>query len=325
MMYVLLISGLATLIVGGEFLVRGAVGIAKKAQISTLVIGMTVISFGTSAPELFVSIDAAMDGKPDIAIGNVIGSNIANIALVLGITVLIFPIAAGRNSKVIDWPMMMLATVLFYVFALDNELVFWEGAVLFGILLIFTFLLIRNSRRTMKKDKLESSEEEGDDDIDKVKDKIWLSILFTIIGLVGLYFGAEWLVDGAVDIAGSFGMEERVIAVTVVAFGTSVPELVTSAVAAFKKETDISVGNLIGSNIFNIMAVLGITSMVHPIHVSPASMNFDAWWMIGIAVALLPMMYIGKKIGRLHGVILFATYVIYIALLVAAIDTPPTL
>jgi cation:H+ antiporter len=132
------------------------------------------------------------------------------------------------------------------------------------------------------------------------------------------------LVDGAVAIAGSFGMEERVIAVTVVAFGTSVPELVTSAVAAFKKESDISVGNLIGSNIFNIMAVLGITSMVHPIHVTEAAIKFDMWWVIGIAVALLPMMLIGKKIGRLHGTILFATYVIYIAILVSAIDGPTT-
>jgi cation:H+ antiporter len=188
MMYLWLILGLATLIIGGEFLVRGAVGIAKKAQISTLVIGMTVISFGTSAPELFVSIDAALDGKPDIAIGNVIGSNIANIALVLGITVLIFPIVAGRNSKVIDWPMMMLATILFFVFALDGELVFYEGAILFGILLTFTFWLIRNSRKTMKKKKEEGKEAEGDDDVDDVKDNIWLSVGFTLIGLVGLYF-----------------------------------------------------------------------------------------------------------------------------------------
>ncbi|MCB9223323.1 MAG: calcium/sodium antiporter [Crocinitomicaceae bacterium] len=316
MMYFWLILGLATLIFGGEILVRGAVGIAKKAHISTLVIGMTVISFGTSAPELFVSIDAAIDGKPDIAIGNVIGSNIANLALVLGITVLIFPVMAGRNSKRIDWPMMMLATLLFYVFALDNVLVFWEGAVLFTILIGFTFYLIRNSRRTIKKEK---DQETGEfDEIAEIKDNIWISLGLTLAGLVALYFGAGWLVDGAVQIAESFGMEERIIGVTVVAFGTSVPELVTSAVAAFKKESDISIGNLIGSNIFNIMAVLGITAMVHPIHVAPAAMSFDMWWMIGIAAALLPIMLIGKKVGRIHGAILFATYVIYIALLIAA-------
>lgn len=317
MMYILLILGLATLIVGGEFLVRGAVGIAKKAHISTLVIGMTVISFGTSAPELFVSIDSAMDGNPAIAIGNVVGSNIANIALVLGITVLIFPIVAKRNSKIIDWPMMMLSTLLFILFSLDLIIEMWEGAVLFGILLTFTFLLIRNSRRATKKSNAEAeAEEESEDDGDMKIDNIWLSILFLVIGLVGLYFGAGWLVDGAVDIADSAGMEERVIAVTVVAFGTSVPELVTSAVAAFKKETDISIGNLIGSNIFNIMAVIGITAMVKPIEVQQEVLDIDFWWVGGIALAVLPIMVIGKKVGRLKGALLLSTYIIYISLLV---------
>lgn len=313
MMYVLLILGLVTLIVGGEFLVRGAVGIAKKAQISTLVIGMTVISFGTSAPELFVSIGAALDGNPDIAIGNVVGSNVANLALVLGLTVLILPIIVDRNSKVIDWPMMMLATILFAVFCMDGEVQRYEGFILFGILIAFTFLLIRGSR---KKNKLLAAAIEPDEEISKVKDSIWKAILFTFIGLIALYFGSEWLVSGAVDIATSFGMEQRVIAVTVVAFGTSVPELVTSLVAAFKKETDISVGNLIGSNIFNIMAVIGITSIVQPISVSEKVIQFDMWWVIAIAAALLPMMLIGKRIGRFKGALLFTSYVVYMTILV---------
>ncbi|MEX1002841.1 MAG: calcium/sodium antiporter [Crocinitomicaceae bacterium] len=315
MMYFFLIIGLATLIVGGEFLVRGAVGIAKKAQISTLVIGMTVISFGTSAPELFVSLGAAFDGNPEIAIGNVVGSNIANIALVLGLTVLIFPIAVDRNSKIIDWPMMMLATVLFLIFALDLKIAVWEGGVLFGILLVFTYLLIRGSRRKNKKNAVAVDV----DEIKSIKDNIWLSILYTLIGLVGLYFGSGWLVDGAVDIATVMGMEKRVIAVTVVAFGTSVPELVTSVVAAFKKETDISIGNLIGSNIFNIMAVIGITAIVKPIEVEKATLHFDMWWVIGIALALLPMMLIGKKVGRLKGSVLLLSYVAYITILVMSI------
>ncbi len=313
MMYLWLIMGLAVLVAGGEFLVRGAVGIAKKAHISTLVIGMTVISFGTSAPELFVSIGSALDGNPDIAIGNVVGSNIANIALVLGITVLIFPVIVDRNSKIIDWPMMMGATLLFFLFSYDLVIELWEGAILFGILLVFTFLLIRGSRRKTKK---ELAELDDNDEIASVKDKIGLSILFTLIGLVGLYFGAEWLIKGAVEIAQSFGMEERVIAVTVVAFGTSVPELVTSAVAAIKKETDISIGNLIGSNIFNIMAVIGVTALVKPIDVDEQILNYDMWWMIAIALALLPMMLIGKKVGRLKGVMLFGSYVVYITLIV---------
>ena len=279
---------------------------------------MTVISFGTSAPELFVSIDAAMEGNPEIAIGNVIGSNIANIALVLGLTVIIFPIVAGRNSIRIDWPMMMLATVLFWVFLLDGIVQVWEGAILFGILLTFTFFLIRNSRKTMKKAK--DADGEDNDEVPDVKDKLIISILLTLAGLVGLYFGAEWLVNGAVGIASDAGMEDRVIAVTVVAFGTSVPELVTSAVAAFKKETDISVGNLIGSNIFNIMAVIGLTSIVKPIEAdNPDILGFDMWWVLGIALVLLPMMLIGKKIGRFKGVLLFGTYVTYITILVMSI------
>lgn len=318
MNYFWLILGLITLVVGGEFLVRGAVGIAKKAQISTLVIGMTVISFGTSAPELFVSIDSALEGNPDIAIGNVVGSNIANIALVLGLTVLIFPIVVDRNSKVIDWPMMMLATLLFWVFSMDYIIEWWEGAILFGILMVFTYLLIRNSRKKTKSEKAELEEE--NEEINNIKDKIGLSIFFVILGLVGLYFGAEWLINGAVGIAESFQMEKRIIAITVVAFGTSVPELVTSAVAAFKKETDISVGNLIGSNIFNIMAVIGVTSMVHPIAVDEKILNVDFWWMIAIALALLPLMIVGKKIGRLKGTLLFGTYVVYITALVMSIN-----
>ena len=312
MMYFYLILGLITLIVGGEFLVRGAVGIAKKAKISTLVIGMTVISFGTSAPELFVSIGAAMDGNADIAIGNVVGSNIANLALVLGLTVLILPLIVDRNSKVIDWPMMMLATILFAVFCADGAVQRYEGVILFVILIAFIYFLIRNSRRKNK----QLAAEEPDEEIAKIKDPIWKAILLTLIGLVALYFGSEWLVAGAVDIAASFGMEQRVIAVTVVAFGTSVPELVTSLVAAFKKETDISIGNLIGSNIFNIMAVIGITAMVKPLAVEPEVNNFDMWWVLAIAAVLLPMMIIGKRIGRFKGFLLFGTYVVYITLLV---------
>ncbi|MFT5823196.1 MAG: cation:H+ antiporter [Crocinitomix sp.] len=320
MMYFWLILGLITLIVAGEFLVRGAVGIAKRFHISTLVIGMTVISFGTSAPELLVCLDAAMTGHPEIAIGNVVGSNIANIALVLGITVLILPIVVDRNSKRIDWPMMMLATVLFAFFAWDGEIQRYEGIILFVILAAFTYWLIRNSRKKTKKELAAAAiESDEDEDIAKVKDKPAISIVFLLIGLVGLFFGADWLVHGAIDIATHFGMEERIIAVTVVAFGTSVPELITSGMAALKGETDISIGNLIGSNLFNIMAVIGLTAMVHPIGVSDAIIASDMWWMIAIAVALLPLMVIGKKIGRFKGTLLLGTYIAYIAILVISI------
>lgn len=305
-----LVLGLVILVVGGELLVKGAVTIANNFKISPLVIGMTIVSFGTSAPELLVSLQAALDGNPSISIGNVVGSNIANLALVLSITVLIFPIIAERQTKIVDWPMMMLATLLFVVFSLDNQIVWWEGAILFGILITFTFLLIRNSRKQNKK--LE------DDDLE-TKGSTFIGIALLLGGLIGLYFGSEWFVSGAVSIAKYFDLSDRVIGVTVVAFGTSAPELVASTVAAYRQQTDISVGNLIGSNLFNIMAVLGITSMVTPISVEQSVLDFDIYWVVGIALAMLPILFIGKKIGRIKGVLLLGTYVSYILLVLSRV------
>ncbi len=305
-----LILGLAILIFSGDYLVKGAVGVAEKFKISPLVIGMTVVSFGTSAPELFVSMRAAWDGSPDLAIGNVIGSNIANIALVLSVTVLIFPIIVDRNSKIIDWPMMMFSSILFYVFSLDNVISSLEGGIMVTVLLVFTFLLIRNSRKLNL---------DLDDDVDGTPSNMWLTSLYLLGGLVGLKFGADWFVDGAKGVAKSFGMSDKVIGVTIVAFGTSVPELVASGVAAYRRQTDISLGNLVGSNIFNILIVLGITSLIMPIQVAESVMSFDMYWMLGIALALYPMMFIGKKMGRIHGVILLSAYITYIVLCVQSI------
>tara|TARA_B100000508_G_scaffold118450_1_gene98551 strand:- start:68064 stop:69008 length:945 start_codon:yes stop_codon:yes gene_type:complete len=304
----LVLIGFAALIGGGEFLVKGAVGIAAKAELSKLVIGMTVVSFGTSAPELIVSLHSASQGLPEIAIGNVIGSNVANIALVLGVTVLIFPMPVSRNSIRYDWPMMMLASALFYVFALDLSLQRWEGMVLFTLLVGFIIFLIRNSR---KDNSIELDEIEGVEEITE-KINIWKQILFLLIGLVGLYFGSNWLVEGAKSIAEAFGLSKHVIGITVIAFGTSVPELATSVVAAVKKETDISVGNLIGSNIFNIMIVLGLTGVVQPIGIEQNVIDWDLLWMLGIALILLPMMVIRRKVGRISGAILLLIYVSYI-------------
>jgi cation:H+ antiporter len=305
-----LVLGLVILIFSGDYLVKGAVGIAEKFKISPLVIGMTVVSFGTSAPELFVSVKAAMDGSPDLAIGNVIGSNIANIALVLSITVLIFPIIVDRNSKIIDWPMMMFSSILFFVFSMDNRISSFEGIIMVAILLIFTVLLIRNSRKLNI---------QSDNNIDETSTNMALTLLFLFGGLVGLKFGADWFVEGAKGIATSFGMSEAVIGVTIIAFGTSVPELVASGVAAFRQQTDISLGNLVGSNIFNILIVIGITSIIKPISVADSIMSFDIYWMLGISLALYPMMFIGKKMGRVHGLILLAAYITYIVLCLQSI------
>lgn len=325
-----LILGLLVLIIGGEFLVRGAVGIARNMSISPLVIGMTVVSFGTSAPELLVSLQAAteyvpavlengkvikeaINGSPEIAIGNVVGSNIANLALVLGLTVLIFPIVIDRQTKMIDLPMMLAATLLFYLFLLDGLVDYWEGLILLSILIGFTAWLIRRSRKS-------AFFEEGGN---VKKDKTILSAGYLSLGLVALYFGSEWFVKGAVDIAENLGMSKAVIGVTVVAFGTSAPELVASCVAAYRKQTDISVGNLIGSNIFNIMAVIGITSMVKPIELkgneADQLLGYDMYWVMGVALLMVPLLFLGAKIGRVKGVILLSTYFLYISILILKI------
>jgi cation:H+ antiporter len=308
--FILLIIGLAILVIGGEFLVKGAVGIARNLEISPLVIGMTVVSFGTSAPELLVSLQAAAEGSPEIAVGNVIGSNVANLALVLGLTVLIFPIIVDRETKVIDWPVMMLATILFYIFLFDGVIELWEGLVLFLFLITFITWRIRRSR---KESKLQIEEHVG-------KESALLTFGYLLLGLIGLYFGSELLLEGAVQIAINLGMSKSVIALTIVAFGTSSPELVASCVAAYRKQSGISIGTLIGSNIFNIMAVIGLTSIVSPIRLKSADasqfLNFDMYWVTGIALVLLPMLYIGSKFGRIKGAILLSSYVVYISIIV---------
>ena len=304
----LLLLGLIVLVFGGELLVRGAVGIAASLKISPLVIGLTIVSFGTSAPELLVSLNASLDGNSGIAIGNVLGSNIANLALVLGITCMIFPIVVAKQTKVVDWPVMMGASILFFLFALDGTIELWEGIVFLIMLIVFTVGLIAKSRKEGKKAEC--------DELEDAPKNQWVAVGLLLAGLVGLYFGSEWFVDGAKAIAKSFGMEDHIIGLTVVAFGTSAPELVASCVAAFRQQTDISVGNLIGSNIFNILAVLGVTATVKDLSISDEVLSSDMYWMLGISLAILPMMLIGKKMGRIKGFLLFGTYVIYISLLV---------
>lgn len=298
----LIILGLAALVAGGEFLLKGAVGIARKFNISSLVIGMTIVAFGTSAPELIVSVTSAFQGHSEIAIGNVVGSNIANLALVLGITCIIFPMVVSRNTKVLDFPKMMYATTLFLLFAYDGIIERWEGGILLVSLIVFIIFIIKDSvKNEHVPGELEPEKPTG------------IAILYLLIGMVGLYFGSEWLLIGAIDLAREAGLSEHVIGITIIAFGTSVPELVTSCVAAFKKETDISIGNLIGSNIFNISAVIGITSILKPMSIQNNLYNFDVYWLVGIPLLLFAMMR-KNKIGRFSGSILFMIYVAYIIL-----------
>ena len=304
-----LVAGLLILVLGGEFLVKGSVALAVKMKVSMVVIGLTVVSFATSAPELLVSVYAALSEHPDMALGNVIGSNIANISLVLGLTALIFPLGFQKRMYTVDVPLMLFASALLGIFLYnDYSLQAWEGIIFVVLLIIMTFMMIRNSRK----------EQKASGELLEVGMKMSKILLFLLIGGACLYFGSRLLVDGATVLARNMGVSERVISVSIIAFGTSVPELSASIIAALKKEKELSIGNLIGSNIFNIFAVLGITSIIHPITiVDPGLLSNDIWWMFGIALAMYPLMFLFRKrqIGRVEGFLLFATYITYMILL----------
>lgn len=307
-----LIAGLILLVIGGEFLVRSSVGLSFKLKISKIVIGMTVVSFATSAPELLVSLQAALDGHPDLALSNVIGSNIANIALVLGVTAVISPLVVDKDFYKFNWPMMALLSLMLYYFLLnDNILSQLEGIILFTILIVFIYFMIKASR----KNTINAKVEKVDESLSKTS---WAKIVtWLLIGGVALYFGSELLVKGAVEIATNLGVSERIIGVSMVALGTSVPELAASVIAALRKEKAISLGNLIGSNIFNIASVLGLTAIITPIQVvDKALLSNDIIWMLAISLLLLPLVFAPKKleISRYKGFILLLSYVVFIYL-----------
>ncbi|WP_109439017.1 calcium/sodium antiporter [Aquimarina sp. AU119] len=305
------IIGLVLLVVGGEFLVRSSVALSFRLKLSRMVIGLTVVSFATSAPELLVSVQAAMDGLSDISLGNVIGSNIANIGLVLGITAIIGPLAIDKDFYKFNWPVMVLLSLALYVL-LDNDGVITqlEGLGLLLSLFVYLFVLIRRARKFS-----DTMVEEVDDALQKTSN--FKIVIWLLIGAGALYFGSELLVNGAEAIALKMEISEGVIAVTLIAVGTSVPELAASVIAALKQEKAISLGNLIGSNIFNIASVLGITSLIQPIAVKDETlMSVNIYWMLGFAIILLPLAFIPKKmtLGRSKGFLIFVAYCIFIAL-----------
>ncbi len=302
--YFYLILGFTVLLISGDLLVKSGVALSSHFRISTLVIGVTVVSLGTSAPELVVSIGAALKNHPDIAIGNVIGSNISNIALVLGLTAIIIKIPVSKTTVRFDWPYMMFASILFYLFVINGRLSFPEGLIFIILLLVFIFWSIRQSRLEMSR--IEHV-------FEKARYSLALSVILLVLSSAGLFIGASWLVDGAESIALRFGVSERVISVTIIAFGTSVPELATSFIAALKKQLDVSIGNIIGSNIFNILGILGATSMIKTLTVN-IEMKFDVLWMLALSILLLLFMLpCGKAfINRWKGIALLVTYIFYI-------------
>ncbi|MFO7869522.1 MAG: calcium/sodium antiporter [Bacteroidales bacterium] len=304
---IFLLSGLVFVVVGGEFLVKSSVQIARHYGLSSMVVGLTVVAFGTSAPELFVCLDANISEHADIALGNVLGSNVANIALVLACVSIIYPIKIVSQSILQDWIVMFLSTVLLLFFFIDNNLSRLEAGVLFTILLLFIYRSLRQKNIDHRADNNKC--------IPPVI-PMWKASLIALGACVALSVGSEFLVNGASEIAIYFGVDERIISISLIAFGTSIPELSTSIIAAIKKQIDISVGNLIGSNIFNVGAVLGITGIIKPIEISDFVFRYNVDIIMVCLVSMLLLFFIlplyKVKITRIKGFIFLSLYCIYI-------------
>ena len=310
----LLILGLTVLVLSGDWLVRCASSLAVRASIPPVIVGLTIVSIGTSAPEVIASVRAALEGNPGIAIGNVIGSNIANLALILGVAALVQPIVVTRSILRSDWPVLMVASLLFAGFAWDGQLENWEGGVLCTGTVAMLIMLYYRTRQNQNEDT--SLEEEMGIEPPLDKPLIWL-FGGIIVASIGLYYGSEWFIEGARELALQAGVSDHIIGLTVVAFGTSVPELVASVAAVLKRESDLVLGNLIGSNIFNIFLAVGVSSSIIDLPVDSLAISQDFWWMLAIAALVFPMMLHRRLVHRWKGVVLAGIYCAYIALVVS--------
>lgn len=297
----LLILSLVALYIGAGWLVKGSSALAFKGKISPLVIGLTIVAFGTSAPELVVSLNATLGGQGDIAIGNIVGSNIFNIAVILGISATIYPLQAKKQLLRIDIPVMLIATILLTVLFWDGKLGRLEGGFFLAGIVAYTLFSLFYSRKHGEEPEMELEDQP----------KHWaVDVLSIVGGLAVLIFASQLLVDNAVSIAKELGLSEAVIGLTIVAAGTSMPELATSIVAAFKRKTDIAIGNIVGSNLFNILAIAGTSSLAHPIEANNMN-HVDLLVMLGISILLLPLLKSGKRLSRVEGIVLIIIYVIY--------------
>ena len=315
MTWILLIGGLLVLVAGGELLVQNASALALKAKVSPLIVGLTIVAMGTSAPELFASIQAAWAGEGSIAIGNVLGSNVANLGLALGLTAFITPVAIGWSDLKLHWWVMMVATLAFMLFVQDLTLTRTEGLMLLAGAALYLGGQILATRRSQSSEDpviAELLEEAGD-----ASRSYPLLLGSMALGCLGLYFGSEAFVFGATQCAIDLGVSTHVVGVTVVAFGTSVPEIAASLTAALKGNGGLSIGNLVGSNILNLLLVLGATAEVHDLEVSAVVPAHDMWWMFGAALLLAPLMWLGKgSVGRIGGALYACIYVMYVVLVV---------
>ncbi len=323
MVYLLVFAGLGLLVAGAELLVRGASALARAVGMPSLIIGLTVVAFGTSAPEFAVSLEAGLGGQADIALGNVVGSNTFNVLLILGVSALVAPLAVSAQLVRLDVPVMIAASLLTWVAAADGVVARWEGLALFAGIIAYTALLIRLGKKGQPAPvPVAPRQEAGRGPAGLVK-----PALLVLVGLVLLVAGARWLVQGAVDLARLLGVSELLISLTIVAAGTSLPELATSVVASLRGERDIAVGNIVGSNIFNILAVLGASAAASPagVAVSPTALHFDVPVMVGAAVACLPIFFTGARISRWEGALFVGYYAAYVAYLVLSASRGETL
>lgn len=309
MSWIYLIMGVALLYVGGEFLVAHASDLARRLGVSPLVVGLTVVAFGTSAPELASSIEAVLQDAHGVAFGNAVGSNIANIGLVLGLAALITPVATGARFLRREVPFMIIVCALPIPMALNHRLDRWEGVILLAVILLYLFYLLKHKGASSQENDVVPSA-----DVEQGH-PIWYIFGGIVMGLALLVGGAKALVTGAVDIARTIGVSERVIGLTVVACGTSLPELAASVVAAIKKESDILLGNVVGSNIFNILLILGATAVVEPIRLVAEGIWIDLGVMVGFSMIVLLFLYTGLRVVRLEGAILVAGYGAYVSYL----------
>jgi len=316
MLYALLliVVGFVLLVFGGDVLVRGASGLAVAARISPVVIGLTVVAMGTSAPEVAVSVQSAWIGKADLAVGNVVGSNIFNVLFILGLSALIVPLVVSSQLVRVDVPLMIAASLLVYGLGYDGSLSRLDGVLLFSLLLTYVIWTVRQSRRKTEAELAEQFEQEIE-----TRPRPMLQLVgLIVLGLVLLALGANWLVEGAVIIARLMGMSELMIGLTIVAVGTSLPEVAASLAASLKGERDIAVGNVVGSNLFNLLGVLGVTAIVAPagVAVSSQALQLDIPVMIAVAVATLPIFFTGHLIARWEGALFFFYYLVYMTYLI---------
>ena len=312
------IAGLISLVVGAELLVRGASRLALSLGISPLVVGLTIVAFGTSAPEIAVSVNAALEGRTDIAIGNVVGSNIFNVLFILGLSALITPLVVNAQIIRQEVPIMLGASLLLLAFGLDGRIGRVDAIILFALLVVYTVFLVIQSRRETRATK---DEYQAELDSKSQWDAHWAVQLALIgVGLVFLVLGSNWLVEAATSFAKAMGVSDLVIALTIVAAGTSMPEVATSIMAAVRKQRDIAVGNVIGSNTFNILGCLGLSGMVAPdgLGMAPALMAFDIWVMLAVALACIPVFITGREIARWEGAVFLGYYAAYTTYLILA-------